>query len=410
MKLDDVHNLLVQSQLLTAEDAEQQLAQWRLKQGWESEEDVLGFVKSLVEQQLLSDFQARAVLAGIPGPYVLGPYRVLAKVAAGRLGTIFRAEQVEFHQPVSLKIFSSALNGNPDLAFRLGREARVALQLEHPHVVRTYEIGKAGETTYIALEDLQGETLETLLQREVKLTFEEACKMIAQAARALQYIHDLEIVHRDIRPANLWVTEEGNIKLLEFGAARDALAYLDTLETEVTSEEHSESGETVLGSYDYMSPEQGRDAHTADARSDIYGLGCTFYHCLTGKLPFPDKNPVRQMLRHASEAPKPVTDFSPDVPQAVLDVLGAMLAKDPAQRYQRAEDAAWALEQIVPPEEVMRALDINPDFLAWTRSAEGRQTMHTGTDFAQPELLQFLNQVSTQPADDDFAPPQINLG
>ena len=130
MKLDDVHNLLVQSQLLTAEDAEQQLAQWRLKQGWESEEDVLGFVKSLVEQQLLSDFQARAVLAGIPGPYVLGPYRVLAKVAAGRLGTIFRAEQVEFHQPVSLKIFSAALGRSKERVARLGRETRIALEAD----------------------------------------------------------------------------------------------------------------------------------------------------------------------------------------------------------------------------------------------------------------------------------------
>ena len=369
MDLQQVERLVVEGQLLTKEHFDEHRQRWLDQGGATNDGD--GFVARLVAQRTLTEFQGVAVQAGIPGPYLLGPYKVTEHLTAGRMGDVFRAEHVEFGQPVSLKIFPPALSQDPERLARLGREARVGLEVDNLHVVRTYHVGKVGDVQFIALEELNGETLEQRLHREGRLSYAEACQLIQQAAEGLDYLHSNDVVHRDICPANLWITTHGCVKIMEFGAARDALAYLDSLDEEGEEAGLTINSDDLLGHFAYMSAEQAKDPHSADVASDLYSLGCTLYHCLTGQVPFPENNPMRQMLRHATETPKQLDEFDPAIPDEVQVIVSKLLAKSPQDRYDSAEDVADALARIVPPAPEPELDPVNAEFLQWLGSGDG---------------------------------------
>jgi eukaryotic-like serine/threonine-protein kinase len=403
MNLERAERLIVDGELLSVKQFEKYQEQWLASEGSTADGD--GFVRWLVDERVLTDFQGRALLAGISGPYMLGPYRVSARVTAGRLGDVYRAEHVEFQQPVSLKVFPATIGRDPERLARLGREARVSLQVEdHPHVVKTYQVGRVGDVPFLALEELRGETLEQKLAREGRLPFGEACQIIQQAALGLAYLHSQDIIHRNICPANLWVTSDGVVKILDFGAALDAMSFIDSVG------DGDEGGEltmnldedSVLGHYDYMSAEQAEDPHAADVASDLYSLGCTLYRCLTGQVPFPDKNPVRQMLRHANETPRPVTDFVPDIPQAVQELVSYLLAKRPDERYGSAEETAAALAYIMPLATMPEPITVAPDFLQWVQTVDADSVGVLKEVTAEPELQQFVDWLWHE--DDQLAP------
>ena len=413
MNLDQVRELIVNGQLLSPARFDE------FHQGWlegnRRADEGAEFVRWLVDEHELTDFQAQALLAGIPGPYMLGPYRVTAKITAGRLGDVYHAEQVEFHQPVSLKVFPASLNQDSELTARLGREARVSLQMDSPHVVKTYQVGRVGAIPFIALESLQGQTLEQRLERDGRIPHVEACQLIQQAALGLAYVHSHETIHRDICPANLWVSDQGVVKIMEFGAARDALSFLDSLGdggslTESQSAgDHgvtltiNQGGNKLLGHYPYMSAEQAEDPHGANEASDLYSLGCTFYHCLAGQVPFLDKNPVRQMLRHANEPPRPLTDFVPDMPQVVQDVVSYLLAKRPEDRYGSADEVAAALAAIIPLAALPAAPVVAPGFLEWTQTVDDGSFGVVVEEPEEPELQQFVAWLSEHNASEEGA-------
>ncbi len=387
MKIEDVIAMLKKGGLLSAAECDAQLSAFQ--RSGSSNDDTSAFVWSLVDQRLLTGFQAQGILAGIPGPYALGPYRVSARISVGNLGDLFHAEHAEFHQPVSLKVFPPSLNQNTELMLRLGREARVSAEVSHPNVVRTLQVGKVGTVPFIAMEPLDGETLGQRLARVGRLGIEEACDIIRQAALGLDYLHHEGVIHRDIRPNNLWVGSNGVVKIMEFGAAIDALSYLDSLgddenEGALTISDNQES---IIGHYDYMSAEQAANPHDADVSSDLYSLGCTFYHCLTGQVPFPDKNPVRQMLRHSNETPKPLTTFIPDVGNAVVGIVDQLLAKSKQDRFRAASVLAETLALIVPPTEAPPVDAINSDFLNWLQSDRRDELQDVGYE---PEAEAFM--------------------
>ncbi len=387
MKIEDVIAMLKKGGLLSAAECDAQLSAFQ--RSGSSNDDTSAFVWSLVDQRLLTGFQAQGILAGIPGPYALGPYRVSARISVGNLGDLFHAEHAEFHQPVSLKVFPPSLNQNTELMLRLGREARVSAEVSHPNVVRTLQVGKVGTVPFIAMEPLDGETLGQRLARVGRLGIEEACDIIRQAALGLDYLHHEGVIHRDIRPNNLWVGSNGVVKIMEFGAAIDALSYLDSLgddenEGALTISDNQES---IIGHYDYMSAEQAANPHDADVSSDLYSLGCTFYHCLTGQVPFPDKNPVRQMLRHSNETPKPLTAFIPDVGNAVVGIVDQLLAKSKQDRFRAASVLAETLALIVPPTEAPPVDAINSDFLNWLQSDRRDELQDVGYE---PEAEAFM--------------------
>lgn len=392
MNLNQCRELILEAQLLTPERFDE------FQQGWlegnRTADEGADFIRWLVDERELTEFQARALLAGIHGPYLLGPYRVTGRITAGRLGDVYHAEQVEFAQPVSLKVFPAALNQDPERTARLGREARVSLQVDCPHVVKTYQVGRVGEIPFIALESLHGETLAQRLERDGVIPFLEACQLIHQAALGLAYLHSQEIIHRDICPENLWVSDQGVVKIMEFGAARDALSFVDSLDGDGDDLTINQGGNSVLGHYAYMSAQQAEDPHAANELSDLYSLGCTFYHCLTGQVPFPDKNPVRQMLRHAGEAPRPLTDFVPEIPPVIQEVVSYLLAKNPADRYGSADEVAAALAAIIPVAALPDPVAMAPGFVDWIQTVDADAFGVTAAEPVDPELQQFVSWLS----------------
>ena len=392
MNLDQVRDLILTGQLLSGQRLDEFQQSWL--DGQRTNEEGSDFIRWLVDERELTEFQGLTLLAGIPGPYTIGPYRVTERITAGRLGDIFHAEHIEFQQPVSLKVFPMSLSQEPELLARLGREARVSLQVDSPYVVKTYQVGRVGPIPFIALEALRGETLEQKLEREGRIPHVDACQLIQQAAKGLAYLHSQEIVHRDICPANLWISDQGVVKILEFGAARDALSFVDSLGDDGEELTMNQSAGAVVGTYAYMSAAQAENPHAADASSDLYSLGCTFYHCLTGQVPFPDKNPVRQMLRHSNEPPRPLTDFDSEIPQVVQDVVSYLLAKRPADRYGSADETAAALASIIPLAALPAASVLAPDFLDWIQTVDDEAFGIVVEDPQDPDLRTFVDWLS----------------
>jgi serine/threonine-protein kinase len=205
---------------------------------------------------------------------------------------------------------------------------------------------------------------------------------MCDAAQALAHLHEKGFVHRDIRPANMWVTPGGVLKLMEFGGVS---ASIEGLEDDVTT------SDTVIGSIDYMAPEQAADAHSADHRSDIYSLGCTLYHCLAGEKPFREKNPIRLAMKHAMELPPALKDWIPGIPEKLSDAVDGMIAKNPADRFQSAQDVVWAMEEHFDKAQARSdEAAINPEFLRWAASPTNpdQQRAH---EARSPELAGFMH-------------------
>jgi serine/threonine-protein kinase len=337
------------------------------RQSWQgAPDDGAGFLRHLVAAEVLTPFQWEVLQAGITGPLQLGPYRLYERIAGGRLGQLYRGVHTEFDQPVTIKVFPPALHNNREAAIRMAREARIAAQIDDPHVVRTYHIGRVEDLIFLVFEDLQGGPLADWLKGEAVLQPVAACQIVRDAAAGLQALHDLDVVHRDIQPGNIWVSPDGTGKLMEFGAARDALSELDKEHED--DEAITLQSANMLGTLDYVSPEQVLDEHAADARSDIYALGSVLFRSLAGSAVFPDKNPMRQMMRLSSEAPRRVDDLNVIVSREIADAIDIMLQKSPDKRYQRAADVAAVLEHAIGIENLRDAAAraVSPEFLEWT--------------------------------------------
>ena len=393
-RVDETRQQLIESELMTAETAEAHIARWRQETG--ASEDAPGeeWVDWLVAEQLLTEFQGDALRAGHTGPFMLGPYRVFERVAMGRLGNIYRAVHGELDQAVSLKVFPSSLKDDAERVARMRREFRVSIELEHANILRTFQIGQAGDVYYLAFEDLQGETLLDLLDREGALPYPQACKLIREAALSLAHLHEKGLVHRDVQPGNMWITESGVLKMMELGAVRDALG-----EVVVPAEEEAvTTSETVIGTFHYMAPEQAQNAHAADHRSDIYSLGCTLYHCLAGRTPFKEKNPIKLVMQHTTRMPPPVVQIVPEVPAHLSDAVQSMIAKAPDDRFQKAEDVAWALERYVDPSQLVapQLAEVSPEYVDWLLTAS-----EEAVEARSPELAGFLSWLVDQDSFDE---------
>src|SRR5262249_45802866 len=229
------------------------------------------------------------------------------------------------------------------------------------------QTGEANGIHYLVMEYLEGETLDDVLKRRGKLSPAEGARLLYQALVGLQYIHEQGLIHRDLKPANLMLVRAGGssgqdtvqqatVKILDIGLGR--ALFEDPGPAGAAEEDRLTAKGAVMGTPDYLAPEQARDARSADIRSDIYSLGCVLYHVLSGQPPFPDTNLINQMIRHATETPRPLQEFNPAVPDGLQQIVNWMMAKEPGQRYQTPERAAQALqvflaagaEPVAPPE------------------------------------------------------------
>lgn len=353
--VESLCNRLQRSRLLKPPQVRKVYGEWRKLQAPGIAGEVDRFVRWLVTNHHVTAYQGKQLSLGHTDHFFLtNQYKLLDLVGKGRMAGIFKAVHILGHI-VAIKVMPPAKSQDAKILARFKREARMAVRLQHPNIVRTYHMGLAGNRYFIVMEYLEGETLEEVLKRRKKLPYGEAVRLICQALWALQHIHDEGLVHRDLKPGNLMLTPprppgapdnslHATLKILDIGMGRvlfdeEVSADMDPMRLTVEG--------TMLGTLDYMSPEQCKDAHKVDVRTDIYSLGAVLYHMLAGEPPFADKNQVMQIVRLAQEPPKPVRQHEPGVPEGLEKVLAIMLAKDPKQRFTEPAHAAQALQGFV---------------------------------------------------------------
>jgi serine/threonine protein kinase len=260
----------------------------------------------------------------------LGGYRVLRVLGAGGMGIVLHAEDLQLGRPAALKVLRPALAAGASARQRFLREAKASAAMRHDNVVTIYQVGEDRGVPFLAMELLEGETLEDRLQREGRLPAAEVVRIGRQAAIGLAAAHAHGLIHRDVKPGNLFL-EMGRVKLLDFGLARAA-----------EGEMHLTQTGAILGTPAYMSPEQAR-GEAVDARSDLFSLGCVLYRACTGRLPFRGTNPSAILLALTTEQPRPPRADNPDVPPGLSALVLRLLAKDPARRPVSAREVADAL-------------------------------------------------------------------
>jgi len=285
----------------------------------------------LVEQGLLTPFQAEQMLAG-RRKLTLGQYRILDAIGQGGMGRVFRAEHVMMGREVAIKVLPRE-KSTPETEAAFRREIRMLGRLDHENLVRALDAGHDGKVYYLVTELIDGLDLRKQVRRYGVLDDPLAAAVIAQAARGLAYAHDKGLVHRDVKPGNLLVTPDGRVKVLDVGLAGS-----------VMEEESARLGKLV-GTMDYMAPEQIRSPDKAGPAADIYGLGCTLYYALVGDVPFPGGTREEKARRHLTEPPPPVRRFAPQASAGLCRVVDSMLRKDPAER---PASAAALIERLKP--------------------------------------------------------------
>jgi serine/threonine-protein kinase len=288
----------------------------------------------LVQAGILTPFQARAILLGKYRGFRLGPYRILDQIGVGGMGQVFLAEHSRMRRRVALKVLPAKLAADKVGVERFYREARAVAALDHPNIVRAYDIASDKGTHFLVLEYVDGRSLADLLAAG-PVSVGEACGYAVQAAAGLQHAHEKGLAHRDVKPGNLLVGRDGVLKILDMGLARFFTDESDKLTQNLGSG-------AVMGTADYVAPEQLLDCSHADHRADLYSLGATLYHLVTGRPPF-DGSTTAKLIAHQLKAVPPAHALRPDVPEELSGVIDRMMAKDPRDRYPSAAEAVAAL-------------------------------------------------------------------
>lgn len=298
---------------------------------------------ALIDARLLTAWQARKLGEGRVRGFVLGKYLILEPLGTGGMGSVYRARHTRLGNDVALKVVARRALRRPNALARFDREARVASQLQHPNIVRTFDYDGQDEAAYLVMELMKGESLESLVQRKGPLDYPEAVEYLRQAALGLAYAHEHGCIHRDVKPSNLMKDHLGVIKVLDFGLVR-----IEDDDSTLTIHDDTK----LLGTVDYVAPEQAIDSSKVDGRADIYALGCTFYFFLVGHAPFREGTPMERLLKHKLEEPKSLRELRPDIPPEVYRLWKKMTRKRPHDRYATAdliaEDCAKYLAQFAP--------------------------------------------------------------
>src|SRR5262249_20947400 len=274
---------------------------------------------------------------------------ILGKLGRGGMGAVFKARHTELGKTVALKMLRSESPDEVTLA-RFKNEIRAVGRLDHPNIVVAHDAGDSGGTHFLVMEYVDGIDLGRLVESAGPLPPADACELIRQAAVGLQHAYERGLVHRDIKPSNLMLARDGRVRVLDLGLARSF--------GEAPAETLTSHG-MILGTADYLAPEQWEHPHDADTRADIYSLGCTLYHLLAGKAPFADttyRTVFGKMHAHV-RIPPPIKEYCPQLPAGLSEVLGRMLAKDPSDRFATPQEVAAALEPFTVGCELPRLID-----------------------------------------------------
>ena len=336
----DFLQVLSDSQLLSAKSLRQIVEQVRTAP---SDLPLPRLVNSLLKAGVVTGYQVQRLLCGHSDGFYLGKYKLFDVLGQGGMGTVYLAEQTTLHRLVAIKIITNFTNCPPETRIRFEREARAAASLSHPNIVQAYDCDEIDGVPYIAMEYVEGLDAVEQIERFGKLPWRQAADYMLQAALGLEHARLHNLVHRDVKPANLLIATDGTVKLLDLGlclVTNDANDMLRTRDLQV-------------GTVDYMAPEQALDCHAVDTRADIYSLGCVFYALLAGHLPFQAKNSAQKLLMHQTAHPRPIHQHRHDLPTPISDIIHTMMEKKPDDRFQTPGIVAEALkpwaERTIPP-------------------------------------------------------------
>ena len=286
--------------------------------------------QSFIDEKLLTTWQTENLLNGRHKGFMLGKYKLFGLLGTGGMSSVYLAEHTLMHRKVAIKVLPQSKVDDSSYLERFRLEAQAAARLDHPNIVRAYDIDHDGKTHYMVMEYVEGRDLQVIVKQDGPLGYEMAADYIAQAAAGLQHAHEQGIIHRDIKPANCLVDLKGTVKILDMGLAK--FSEDDRPSLTIAHDEN------VLGTADYLAPEQALDSHAVDSRVDIYSLGCTFYFVLTGHAPFPEGSLTERLMKHQTETPSSIRDDRSDIPQELVDICTRMMIKSPDERIQTAEE------------------------------------------------------------------------
>ena len=365
-------------------------------------------VKALIHGGLITQFQGDQLLQGKWRGFTLGKYRVLERIGSGGMGTVYLCEHAMVGRKVAVKVLPTSQSNNPAALGRFYREARAAGVLDHPNLVKAHDIDQEGGLHFLVMDYVDGSSLQAIVTKFGPFSIPRAIEYIRQAAIGLAHAHASGLIHRDIKPANIMLERNGTIRVLDLGLARFFNDNTDML-TVKYDDKH------VLGTADYVAPEQALNSHEVDIRADIYSLGCTLYYCLTGQPPFPEGKVAQKLIWHQVREPVPVEQLRPEVPASLALILRKMMAKDPDQRFQTPGEVADALADLIeapiepPPEAEMPRLcpaALQAGTPAPTRTVSARQTVARSVPTRPSDHGRVLMTQEREPTPAEMATPR----
>lgn len=305
----------------------------------------------LIEAGIITKWHAGKLLAGKYKGFFLDKYKLLGHLGTGGMSSVYLAEAKNTGQKRAIKVLPKKKVTDKSYLDRFYREGKAAASLNHPNIVRVYDINNAGKTHYMVMEYVQGADLYETVRDDGAMPIDEAVEAMIQSAEGLLHAHQKTMVHRDIKPANLLRTDSGSIKILDLG-----LALFNTEGEESLTVLYNEK---VMGTADYLSPEQAVNSHEVDHRADIYSLGCTLYFLVTGRPPYNKGTLAQRIAMHQSKEPDSILDSRPDCPQGLVDICTKMMRKNPDDRFENCQEVMNVLKQFKESPDTFR-LDLPP--------------------------------------------------
>lgn len=300
-----------------------------------AEESTTAFLERLVQARILTRYQSEKLAVGKYKGFVLGPYVILDRLGGGGMGHVFLAQHTTMKRKVALKVLSIDSANDPVARERFFREARVSAGLDHPNIIRVFDMRREDAICYLVMEYVEGDSLQHIVSRHGPLPFGVAADYARQVAIGLQHAHENGLVHRDIKPANLLLSPDGTVKIIDLGLVR--------WEPEVDSKLTEKIDQSILGTADYLAPEQAVNSSNVDIRADIYSLGATLYFLLAGRPMFPEGKTAQKLMWQQLKTPEPIRGVVCDVPEGLAAVLHRCLAKSPNDRFIAPHELAEAL-------------------------------------------------------------------
>ncbi|MGL6077069.1 MAG: serine/threonine-protein kinase [Fimbriiglobus sp.] len=314
--------------------------------GWTPPE----LLERLVAWQLLTTFQADRIAAGKYKGFVLGSYVILDRIGGGGMGQVFLAEHAEMRRLVALKVLSVPNPEDTVARERFLREARAAAALNHPHIIKVFDLNRESRMLYLVMEYLPGLNLQEYIGKHGPLSLAAAASIAHQVALGLGHAHEMGLVHRDIKPSNIIIDATGTAKILDLGLVRS--------EADVDSRLTAQYGNAILGTADYLAPEQAVNSSNVDIRADLYSLGATLYFLLAGRPLFPEGRTAQKLMWQQWKEPEELTNFREDLPSELVQLVKKSIAKQRENRFQTPAEFVEALapfvgEKVQPPAEFM---------------------------------------------------------